>query len=76
MVPRTSQHMGDVASHIADSGKIAFAPEVTNVTRRTSVKVRRGDSMASVARRNGVSVADLARWNSSRPTPSSRRVSH
>lgn len=64
MVPRTSQHMGDVASHIADNGKIAFAPEVTNVTRRTSVKVRRGDSMASVARRNGVSVADLARWNS------------
>ena len=64
MVPRTSQHMGDVASHIADNGKIAFAPEVTNVTRRTSVKVRRGDSMARVARRNGVSVADLARWNS------------
>ena len=36
----------------------------SSTTRRTSVKVRRGDSMTSVARRNGVSVADLARWNS------------
>lgn len=63
LVPRTSAHLKDVASHIADNGKIAFAPEVTNVTRRTSVKVRKGDTMGKVAQRHGVSVSNLARWN-------------
>src|SRR5690606_37512120 len=63
MVPRTSQHVSDVASHIADNGRISFTPEITTVTRRTPVKVLRGDSMAKVARRHGVTVANLARWN-------------
>lgn len=30
---------------------------------RSSYKVRRGDTLSSVARRHGVSVKDLARWN-------------
>ena len=63
MVPRTSAHASDVASHIADHGRIAFAPEITTVTRRTPVKVLKGDTMAKVARRHGVTVANLARWN-------------
>ncbi|WP_284338084.1 transglycosylase SLT domain-containing protein [Comamonas sp. NoAH] len=63
MVPRTSQHLSDVSTHIADNGTISFAPEITEVTRRTAVKVRKGDTMAKVARRNGVTVANLARWN-------------
>lgn len=68
MVPRTSQHLHDVASHIADNGRVAFAPEVTQVTRRVPVKVRKGDTMTKVARRNGVTVANLARWNDIKPT--------
>jgi membrane-bound lytic murein transglycosylase D len=67
MVPRTSQHLNDVATHIADNGRIAFAPEVTSVTRRTPVKVLRGDSMGKLASRHGVSVANLARWNDIKP---------
>jgi membrane-bound lytic murein transglycosylase D len=63
MVPRTSQHLSDVATHIADNGRIAFAPEITEVTRRTPVKVRKGDTMAKVAQRHRVSLANLARWN-------------
>ncbi|MEG0788463.1 MAG: LysM peptidoglycan-binding domain-containing protein, partial [Comamonas sp.] len=63
MVPRTSQHQSDVATHIADNGKLALAPEITEVTRRTPVKVLKGDTMAKVASRNGVSAANLARWN-------------
>lgn len=68
MVPRTSQHLSDVSSHIADHGTLAFAPEITEVTRRTPVKVRKGDTMAKVASRNGVTVANLARWNDIKTT--------
>ena len=68
MVPRTSQHLSDVATHIADNGRLSFAPEVTEVTRRSSVKVRKGDTMAKVAQRNGVTLANLARWNDIKPT--------
>ena len=68
MVPRTAQHLDDVSSHIADTGILAFAPEVTDVTRRTSIKVRRGDSLSKIASRNGVSLADLARWNNLKTT--------
>ena len=68
MVPRTSQHLSDVSTQIADNGRISFAPEVTNITRRTSVKVRKGETMTRLARRNGVSVANLARWNNLKTT--------
>lgn len=68
VVPRTSQHLSDVSTHIADNGTLAFAPEITEVTRRTPVKVRKGDTMARVAKRNGVSVANLARWNDIKTT--------
>lgn len=67
MVPRTAQHVSDVATHIADNGKIAFAPEITTVTRRAAVKVLRGDTMAKVAQRHGVSVTNLAQWNEIKP---------
>src|SRR5690606_36555327 len=63
MVPRTSQHQSDVAAHIADDDKLALAPELTEVARRLPVKVVKRDPMAKVARRNGVSAANLARWN-------------
>lgn len=67
MVPRTAQHLSDVSSHIADNGRVAFAPEITEVTRRASVSVRKGDNMSKVAKRNGVTLADLARWNDIKP---------
>ncbi len=76
MVPRTSQHLSDVSSHIADHGTLAFAPEITEVTRRTPVKVRKGDTMAKVASRNGVTVANLARWNDIKTTAKLEQASH
>ncbi|MDH1766618.1 transglycosylase SLT domain-containing protein [Comamonas aquatica] len=72
MVPRSPQHRQDVSTHIADHGTLAFAPEITEVTRRTAVKVLRGDNMAKVASRHGVTVANLARWNDMKPTASLR----
>lgn len=61
LVPRTEGRKQDVASHVADNGQIAFAPEV--VTRRTVIKARRGESVASVARRYRLSAAQVADWN-------------
>lgn len=72
MVPRSPQHRQDVSTHIADHGTLALAPEITEVTRRTSVKARRGDNLAKVASRHGVTVANLARWNDMKPTASLR----
>ena len=61
MVPRTASTLTDVSSHVADNGHMALAPEI--VTRRTTVKAQKRDTLASLARRHRVSVANLADWN-------------
>lgn len=66
MVPRGANVRADVAGHVADNGQISFAPEI--VTRRTTVKARRHDTLVSVASRYGVSVSNLADWNDLKST--------
>jgi len=62
MVPRAATTRQDVSSHLADNGQIAFTPEI--VTRRTTVRAgKRGETVASIARRYKVSAADVADWN-------------
>ena len=61
MVPRSSAVRQDVSSHLADNGQIAFAPEI--VTRRTTVRARKGETVASIARRYKLSAANVADWN-------------
>lgn len=61
MVPRTTTMRADVPSHVADNGQIAFTPEI--VTRRTTVRAGKRDTVASIARRYKVSAADVADWN-------------
>ncbi|WP_159913828.1 transglycosylase SLT domain-containing protein [Pantoea sp. 18069] len=61
MVPRTASTLTDVSSQVADNGHMAFAPEV--VTRRTTVKAQKRDTVASLARRHRVSAASVADWN-------------
>jgi membrane-bound lytic murein transglycosylase D len=61
VVPRTPQQQQDVTSHLADNGQLDLAPEV--VTRRTTVKAGRRDTVASIAHRYHVSVQDVASWN-------------
>ena len=61
MVPRSSAVRQDVTSHLADNGQIAFAPEI--VTRRTTVRARKGETVASIARRYKLSAANVADWN-------------
>ncbi len=61
LVPRSTTTKADVASTVADNGQIAFTPEV--VTRRTTVKAGKHDSVTSIARRYHVTTADVAAWN-------------
>ncbi|KQT07694.1 transglycosylase SLT domain-containing protein [Ramlibacter sp. Leaf400] len=61
VVPRPSNRQEDVASHLADNGQLALAPEQT--LRRTTVKAGRKDTVATIARRYRVTPAQLADWN-------------
>ena len=61
LAPRPAKMADDVAVHIAEKGQVSLAPEI--VTRRTSVKARKGESVASIARRYKLPAADVASWN-------------
>ncbi len=61
IVPRTAKMQDDVTSHLADNGQLSLAPE--NVTRRTTVKAGKNETVASVARRYKLSAAQVADWN-------------
>jgi membrane-bound lytic murein transglycosylase D len=61
MVPRTADNQKNVSSHLADNGQIAFTPEI--VTRRTTVRAGKHETVASIARRYKVRPADVADWN-------------
>jgi membrane-bound lytic murein transglycosylase D len=62
IVPRTQQQQQDVTSHVADNGQLNLAPEI--VTRRTTVRAGKRDSVASIARRYRLNPNEVAGWNS------------
>ncbi len=61
IVPRSAKMQDDVTSHVADNGQLNLAPE--HVTRRTTVKAGKRDSVASIATRYRLSAAQVAEWN-------------
>ena len=61
LVHRKGQLDNDVTEHMADNAQLAFAPEI--VLRRIMVSARKGDTLASLAARHGVSAANMATWN-------------
>ena len=61
IVPRSAKMNQDVTSHLADNGQLSLAPE--QVTRRTTVKAGKRDTVASIARRYRLSAAQVADWN-------------
>jgi membrane-bound lytic murein transglycosylase D len=61
LVPRSDRMLTDVSEHVADNGHVAFAPEV--VLKRTTVRARKGESVARLAGRYGVSASSVADWN-------------
>ena len=61
LVHRQGQLDNDVTGHLAENGHLALAPEV--VLKKIQVKARKGDSLASLAARHGVTAANMADWN-------------
>ena len=61
IVPRSAKMNRDVANHIADNGQLNLAPE--RVTRRTTVRAGKRDTVRSIARRYRLSAAQVADWN-------------
>ncbi|MES3004233.1 MAG: transglycosylase SLT domain-containing protein [Pseudomonadota bacterium] len=61
IVPRSAKVQNDVTSHVAENGQLSLAPEA--VTRKTTVKAGKRDTVASVARRYRLSPAQVAEWN-------------
>ncbi len=53
----------DIAPEIVDNATIAVEPDVPD-TRRIYVKVGKRDTLASIAKRNQVSIAQIKTWNS------------
>ena len=62
MVSRSSKTQADVAESVVDNAQLSLAPEIT--TKRTLVKARKGDTLASLAKRYNLSPASVADWNS------------
>jgi len=65
LVARKGRLDNDVTEHLADHAQLGLAPEV--VLKRIQVKARKGDSLASLAGRYGVSEANMAAWNKLKP---------
>ena len=61
LVTRGDKVVVDVTPAIADNGQLALAPDAA--LRRTVVRTRKGDTMASLSRRYGVSASSIAGWN-------------
>ena len=61
VIPRPAHVQQDVSDHLADNASLALAPE--RGTRRTTIKARKGDTVALIARRHKVSAENLAQWN-------------
>jgi membrane-bound lytic murein transglycosylase D len=61
IVPRSAKMQDDVASHVADNGQLSLSPEA--VTRKTTVKAGKRDTVASIARRYKLSASQVAQWN-------------
>jgi membrane-bound lytic murein transglycosylase D len=70
LVPRSAKITNDVAESVADNGQISLAPEI--VTRRTTVKAGKRDTVASIAKRHRLSATSVADWNDVKATATFR----
>ncbi len=61
LVPRSAKVENDVTGQVADNAQMRLAPEM--VTRRTVIKARKGDTVASISKRYRLSASQVADWN-------------
>lgn len=62
LVPRSGQRNNDVSEFVADNAQLSLAPDI--ILKRSTVRARKGDNLARLAQRYGVSAASAAGWNS------------
>ena len=62
LVARSAKVDTDVASDVANNAQLSLEPEI--VTQRTTVKARKGETVASIAKRYQLSATSVAQWNS------------
>ena len=60
IVPRSAS-MQDVSEHVADTAQLSLSPEIVN--RKAAIKAGKRDTVASIAKRYGVSASNVADWN-------------
>jgi membrane-bound lytic murein transglycosylase D len=65
LVHRKGPLDNDVTEHLADTAQLALAPEI--VLKKILVTARKGDSLASLAARHGVTSANMVIWNKLKP---------
>ena len=63
LVPRSAQRQSDVSERIADNATMALAPDGPGIKRVAFRTGKKGDSVAAVAKRYGVSADHVAQWN-------------
>ncbi len=61
LVRRSGARDRDVSEFVADNAQLSLAPEI--ILNRTQVRARKGDSLARLASRYGVSATSAAGWN-------------
>ena len=64
VVPRKNGQ-SDVSEQIADTGQLNLAAE--RLAKAKTVRVQKGDTLASLAARHGVSAANMVTWNKLKP---------
>jgi len=64
IVPRGAKTTDDVSERLAETAKLTLAPEGTAGGRVTTLRAGpKGDTVAAVARRHGLTAAQVAQWN-------------
>jgi membrane-bound lytic murein transglycosylase D len=66
LVPRSAKQQSDVSERVADHGQVSFAPEI--VLRKQSIRLKKAETVASIAKRYNVSIANVASWNKTSAT--------
>jgi membrane-bound lytic murein transglycosylase D len=68
LVPRSAKQQNDVSEQVADNGQVSFSPEI--VLRKQTVKLRKAETVASIAKRYKVTASSVSGWNKISPTGS------
>lgn len=65
LVARSGYKDKDVSEHLADNGHLLLAPDIR--LRKIFIQSRKGDNLAILAARHGVTAENLATWNLLKP---------